>query len=112
LVLLITLSAGFFSRRTKSRQQGRLLLALLFGISSFYTHLVSVFWIGPMCIAILWIGKRKAVLPPLLFVLLAVPEIHRLMAYKQVIFSWLAEATAAEAGNTLSRALLPFRPEG
>jgi len=112
LVLLVTLSAGFFIRWTRSRSLQQLLLALLLAILSFYTHLVSVFWIGPMCLAILCIGKRQAALPLLLFVLLTIPEIHRLIAYNQVIFSWLAEATPAEAGNTLARATLPFRAEG
>ncbi|MFL6723536.1 MAG: hypothetical protein ACJ8E7_05285, partial [Sphingomicrobium sp.] len=112
LVLLVTLSAGFFIRWTASRSLPHLLLALLFAILSFYTHLVSVFWIGPMFLAILCLGKRQAVQPLLLFVLLAVPEIHRLIVYNHVIFSWLAEASPAEAGNTLARATLPFRAEG
>lgn len=112
LLLLVTCSAAFFIRWSRSQLQGQLLLALLCGILAFYTHLVSIFWIGPLWAAVLWIGRRKAVLPLILFVILAVPEVHRLVAYKHVVFSWLAEATLAEAGNTLSRALFPLRATG
>lgn len=112
LVLLVTCSATAFVRWTRSRQQRQLLIALLFGILSFYTHMVSIFWLGPMCLAIAWLGRREAFLPLMLVAVLAVPEISRLIAYNHGIFSWLAQATSVEAGNTLSRALLPFRPEG
>ena len=112
LVLLLTCSAALFARWTRSRQQKHLLLALLLGILSFYTHLVSIFWLGPMCLATAWIARRQAVQPLLLFTLLAIPEIGRLLTYNPGNFSWLAQATPIQAADTLSRALLPFRPTG
>jgi hypothetical protein len=48
----------------------------------------------------------------LIFILFAVAEIHRLLTYTHSIFSWLANATPAEAANTLSAALFPFRATG
>lgn len=112
LVLLVTCSAIFFIRWTRSRQQGQLLLALLFAVLAFYTHVVSIFWIGPMCLAVVWLGRRQSVQPLLLFVLLAVPEIHRILIYRPGNFSWLAQASPIEAADTLSKALLPFRVTG
>jgi uncharacterized membrane protein len=112
LVLLVICSAIFFIRWTRSQRQNQLMLALLLGVLAFYTHLVSIFWLGPMFIGIIWKARRQSVQPLLLFILLAVPEVGRLIAYKPGNFSWLAQATLVEAGDTLSRALLPFRPVG
>ena len=112
LVLLVTCSAASFVGWARTQQPKQALLAVVFAALSFYTHLVSVFWIGPMLLATLWIGRRQAVQFLLLFVLLAIPEFARLLAYDPGNFSWLAQATPAEAANTLSRALVPFRPTG
>lgn len=112
LVLLVTCSAACFVRWSRTREQKHLWLTLLFGILSFYTHLVAIFWLGPMLLAVIWVLRRDAVMPVLIFALMAVPEVKRLLGYQHEIFSWLAQATPAQAMDTLGRALLPFRPVG
>ena len=110
LVLLVTLSAAFFVRWSRSGGPGSLLATLLLCVLAFYTHFASVFWIGPAVLAIFWIGRRQVVAPLLLTAVLAVPEVLRLARYSTGPFQWLAQATPAQAADTVAKALLPFRP--
>lgn len=110
LVLLVTLSAAFQVRWARNRQPGDLFAALLACLLAFYTHFTSVFWIGPAVLAILWFGRRQVVAPLLLTAILAVPELLRISRYPSDGFVWLAQATPVQAAETLSKALIPFRP--
>jgi len=110
LVLLVTLSAAFFIRWSRSREPSALFATLLTCLLAFYTHFASVFWIGPAVLAMLWLGRRQVLTPLLLTAILAVPELLRIARYPTDGFIWLAQATPIEAADTLAKALLPFRP--
>lgn len=110
LVLLATLSATFFIRWSRSRQPHALFATLATCLLAFYTHFASVFWIGPVVLAILWLGRRQVAAPLLLTAILAVPELQRISRYPSGGFVWLAQATPIQVADTLSNALLPFRP--
>lgn len=110
LVLLVILSAAFFVRWSRTREPFALFGTLASCLLAFYTHLTSIFWIGPIVLALFWLGRRKMVAPLLLLAILAVPELFRVSRYAPAAFNWLAQATPAEAAGTLARALLPFRP--
>lgn len=110
LILLVTLSAAFFVRWTRSREPWALLATLFACLLAFYSHFASVFWIGPVVLAVYWFGRRQTVTPLLLTAVLAVPEMMRLARYSAGPFMWLAQATPAQAADTLAKALLPFRP--
>lgn len=110
LVLLVALSATFFVRWSRTRRPGMLLATLLTCLMAFYTHFTSVFWIGPVILAVLWFGRRQVVAPLLLTAILAVPEVIRVARYPSGGFIWLAQATPIEASDTIAKALLPFRP--
>jgi len=112
LLLLVTISAIFFIRWTRTMRDRELYLAIGSGILAFYTHLVSIFWLGPMWLAIFRVGRRHAVRPLLLFAIMAAPEVIRLIAYRTTGFLWLTQATPIQAWDTLGRTLLPFRPVG
>ncbi|MFL6768703.1 MAG: glycosyltransferase family 39 protein, partial [Sphingomicrobium sp.] len=110
LVLLTVLSAFCFVRWNRIGRLSDLLGALLFCLLAFYTHFVSIFWIGPIAAATFALARRKSALPLLLAAILAVPEVTRILRYREGGFAWLLEATPAQAADTLSRAFLPFRP--
>ena len=110
LVLLVTLSAGFFLWWARARRPALLAGCLAFALLAFYTHFAALFWVGPLIVAVLWTGRRQTVPLLLAMAILAVPEISRLAHYPQAGFSWLLQATPGQAADTLSRALLPFRP--
>lgn len=110
LILLICFSAIFFIRWSRARRLPDLLLTLTFCLFAFYTHPVSVFWIGPIAISILWMGRRQSLLPLVLAAVLAVPELLRIGRYPDDGFVWLTQATPAQAADTIARAILPFRP--
>jgi len=110
LALLVTLSATFFIRWTRTRGPRSLVAALAACLLAFYTHFASVFWIGPVVLAILWIGRRQSVAPLLLTAILAVPELFRIFGFPSDGFIWLAQATPTQAADTLADMLLPFRP--
>jgi mannosyltransferase len=110
LVLLVTISAAFFVRWSKTRGPAALFGTLITCLLAFYTHFASVFWIGPAVLALLWLGRRRLVAPLLLTAILAVPELLRIFRYPSEGFIWLAQATPIQAADTLAKALLPFRP--
>ena len=110
LVLLVALSATFFMRWSRTRQPGALFGTLATCLLAFYTHFGSVFWIGPAVMGLLWLGRRQMVGPLALTAILAVPELLRISRYPSEGFVWLAQATPLQAADTLSKALLPFRP--
>lgn len=110
LVLLVTLSAAFFVRWSRTRRPRPLHMSLLACLLAFYTHFASVFWIGPAVAAMLWLGRRQVMAPLLLTAILAVPEIFRVARFPSEGFIWLAQATPMQAADTLAKALLPFRP--
>mgnify|MGYP003575152215 CR=1 FL=1 len=110
LVLLVTLSAAFFVRCSRTRRPGALYGTLLTCLLAFYTHFASVFWIGPAVAAIFWQGRRQVAAPLLITAILAVPELVRIARYPAQGFIWLAQATPLQAADTLAKALLPFRP--
>jgi uncharacterized membrane protein len=110
LVLLVIASAGSFVWWGRTGRMPALVGALAFGLLAFYTHFAALFWVAPLVLAALWTGKRRAVAPLLGMAILAVPEAARLARYPQSGFSWLLQADLGQAADTLSRALLPFRP--
>jgi hypothetical protein len=110
LVLLVVLSAGFFIWWGRSGRLPLLVGSLTFALLAFYTHFTAIFWLGPLVVAAVWTGRRRAVAPLLGMAILAIPEISRLAHYPQSGFSWLLQANISEAADTLIRALLPFRP--
>lgn len=110
LVLLVTVSAAFFIRWSRSRRPADLFATLIASVLAFYTHFASVFWIGPAVLAISWLGRRRVVAPLLMTAILAVPELVRISRYPSGGFVWLAQATPAQAADTLAKLLLPFRP--
>lgn len=110
LVLLVVLSAGFFIWWGRNRRLPFLVGSLTFALLAVYTHFTAIFWLGPLVVAALWTGRRKAFAPLLGIAILAVPEISRLAHYPQSGFSWLLQANVSEAADTLVRAFLPFRP--
>ena len=110
LTLLVTLSVAFFVRWARSRRPFLLFATLLTALLAFYTHFASIFWIGPAVLAILWIGRRQAVVPLLLTAIMAVPELFRIAGFPADGFIWLAQATPLQAADTLTKMLLPFRP--
>jgi hypothetical protein len=108
--LLVVLSAGFFIWWGRSGRLPLLVGSLTFALLAFYTHFTAIFWLGPLVVAAVWTGRRRAVAPLLGMAILAIPEISRLAHYPQSGFSWLLQANISEAADTLIRALLPFRP--
>lgn len=112
LLVLVVLSAAFFIRWSRNRRAGELLASALLNLLAFYTHPVSVFWIGPASLAMLWLGRGKAVLPLILTAILALPEIWRITQFPKEDFYWLLQASPAQAIETLARAVLPFRASG
>ena len=110
LVLLVALSAAFFVRWSRTRRPGALFGTLTTCLLAFYTHFASVFWIGPAVLALLWLGRRQIAAPLALTAILAVPELLRISRYPSEGFVWLAQATPLQVADTLSKALLPFRP--
>lgn len=112
LVLLVTLSAGSFLWWARTERLGLLVASLGFALAAFYTHFSAIFWVGPLTLAAIWTGKRRAVSPLLAMAILAVPELSRLAQYHQPGFSWLLQASPTRAANTFARAVLPFRLSG
>lgn len=112
LILLVVLAAAFFIRWVREGKQGDLLACTLLNLLSFYTHPVSVFWIGPVSLAMLVLGRSRAVLPLALTAILAMPEIWRVTHYPSEDFYWLLQASPGQALNTITRAALPFRLGG
>ena len=112
LILLVVLAAAFFVRWSRDRRQGDLLASALLNLLAFYTHPVSVFWIGPISIAMLWIGRGRAILPLLLTAIVALPEIWRVTHFPREDFYWLLQASPRQAIETLSRAVLPLGASG
>ena len=110
LVLLVALSALFFIRWSRTRGSGALFGTLATCLLAFYAHFASVFWIGPVVLALIWLGRRKLIAPLALTAILAVPELLRISRFSTDGFVWLAQATPMQAADTLARALLPFRP--
>ena len=112
LVLLVTLSAGFFLWWARSGRLSFLGASLALAMLAFYTHFVAVFWVGPLALAALWTAKRRAVPLLLAMAIVAVPEVSRLAHYDQPGFSWLIQASPQQAADTLAQAVLPFQPAG
>lgn len=112
LVLLVTLSAGFFVWWGRAGQLPLLAVSLLFGVLAFYTHFTAVFWVGPLGLAAAWMGRRQAIPLLLAMAILAVPEVSRLAHYHQQAFVWLLQASPSQAMDTVTRAVLPFRISG
>ena len=114
LVLLTLLSGGALIWWDRSRRLAALLSFAAFTTLSFYTHFVSVFWILPTvagCIVLAWrdpAQRRPVALTLVLMAVLALPEVNRLLVYRQASFGWLAQARPIEAINSLSYTQLPF----
>lgn len=112
LILLTTQSVAFFLWWSRSDRLWHLAASLALAVLAFYTHFIAIFWVGPLALAALWTGKRRAVAPLLTVFILAMPEVSRLAQYHQPDFSWLLQASPKDAANTLARAVLPFRLAG
>lgn len=110
LTLLVTLSAASFVQWSRTGRPAALGATLAASVLAFYTHFSSVFWIGPSVLAILAIGRRQAIAPLLVTAIAAVPEVYRTLGFPSGGFIWLAQATPAQAADTLAKMLLPLRP--
>jgi mannosyltransferase len=114
LVLLSTLCAWALLRWQRTV---RLKWLLLFGglaLACFYTHVISVFWIAPLCLIAgikAWRElhlRRHLVLASALGLILAGPELIRLANYPPDAFSWLRQPDLLLAINTFHYVFLPF----
>ena len=114
LVLLILLSGCALIWWDRSRRLAALLSFATFTTLSFYTHLVSVFWILPVVAASIFLawrevhGRRQVGLVLLLMAVLAIPEALRLLRFRQDSFGWVAQPPPTDAINILSATQLPF----